>query len=176
MNAIGQGRRPLPASLPPVKRVIATGFAIVVAALASAAGAGAQATAATSNELIPIGISVFIPCANGGAGEIAVLNGTLHVVSHVTIDDQGGLHVMQHFQPQGVSGVGLQTGDSYQGTGVTRSGFNATAGLESTYVNNFRIIGQGPNNNSLVHSVFHVTITPNGDVSTVVDNFSVECR
>jgi hypothetical protein len=82
---------------------------------------------------------------------------------------------VQHFQPQGVSGVGLQTGDRYQGTGVTQSEFNDTAGLESTYVNNFRIIGQGPNNKLLVHSVVHVTITPNGHVSTVVDNFSVEC-
>lgn len=172
MNAIGQRRRLLPASLPPMKRVIATGVATAVVALVSAAGAGA---AVTTNEQIPIGIGVFIPCANGGAGEVAVLSGTLHVLSSVTIDDQGGLHVTQHFQPQGVSGVGLQTGDSYQGTGVTRSEFNATAGIESTSVNNFRIIGQGPNNNYLVHSVFHVTITPNGDVSTVVNDFSVEC-
>jgi hypothetical protein len=155
-----------------VKRVIATGLAIAVAALASTGGAGA---AVTTNEQIPIGIGVFISCANDGAGEVAVLSGTLHVLSAVTIDEQGGRDVVQHFQPQGVSGVGLQTGDRYQGTGVTQSEFNDTAGLESTYVNNFRIIGQGPNNKLLVHSVVHVTITPNGHVSTVVDNFSVEC-
>jgi hypothetical protein len=176
MNAIGHRRRLFPASLPPVKRVIAIGFAIVVTALASAAGAGAQATAVTSNEQIPVAVFVFIPCANAGAGEFAVLDGTLHVLSHVTFDAQGGVHVTQHFQPQGVRGVGFTTGDRYQGTGVTRSQFNASAGSKSTYINNFRIIGQGPSNNYLVHAVFHVTITPNGDVSTVVDNFSVECR
>ena len=151
-------------------------LAIAAVALAGATTAGAQATTVTTNEQIPIALVAFVPCANDGAGELVQLTGTLHVLTHVTIDDQGGLHVKQHFQPQGVSGVGLTTGDKYQGTGVTQDQFNATAGLEQTSINNFRIIGQGPDNNLLVHATFHVTITPNGDVTTIVDNFSVECR
>jgi hypothetical protein len=43
-------------------------------------------------------------------------------------------------------------------------------------VNNFRIIGQGPGNNYLVHEVFHVTINANGEVTAYVDNFSIECK
>lgn len=82
----------------------------------------------------------------------------------------------QHFQPQGISGTGLTTGDKYQATGVTQQEFNATAGLTQKFINNFRMIGQGPGNNFLVHETFHVTITPNGDVTSTVDNFSVECR
>jgi hypothetical protein len=151
-------------------------LAIAAVALAGATTAGAQATTVTTNERVPIALVAFVPCANDGAGELVQLTGTLHVLTHVTIDDQGGLHVKQHFQPQGVSGVGLTTGDKYQGTGVTQDQFNATAGLEQTSINNFRIIGQGPDNNLLVHATFHVTITPNGDVTTIVDNFSVECR
>jgi hypothetical protein len=159
-----------------VKRAIGLLLATATAALAGASAAGAAATTVTTNEQVPVTVLAFVPCANDGAGELVLLTGTLHVLTHVTIDDQGGLHVKQHFQPQGVSGTGLTTGDKYQGTGVTQSEFNATAGFEATDINNFRIIGQGPGNNFLVHSTFHVTVTPNGDVTTVVDNFSVECR
>jgi opacity protein-like surface antigen len=159
-----------------VKRTLAISLLAMTAALAGAAAAEAQATTVTTNEQVPIVVLAFVPCANDGAGELVLLEGTLHVLTHVTIDDQGGLHVRQHFQPQGVSGEGLTTGDKYQGTGVTQTEFNATAGFEQTSVNNFRVIGQGPDNNLLVHSTFHVTVTPNGDVTSVVDNFSVECR
>jgi hypothetical protein len=149
---------------------------MAVTALGGASAARAQATTVTTNEFVPVTVLAFVPCANDGAGELVILTGTLHVLSHVTIDDQGGLHVKQHFQPQGISGTGLTTGDTYHGTGVTQSEFDATAGVEQTSINNFRIIGQGPNNNLLVHSTSHVTVTPNGDVTTVVDNFSVECQ
>lgn len=157
-------------------RTFATLLAITAIALAGAAGAGAQATTVTTNEQVPITVFAFVPCANDGAGELVVLTGTLHVLTHVTIDDQGGLHVKQHFQPQGLSGVGLTTGDTYRGTGVTQTEFNATAATEQTSINNFRIIGQGRDNNFLVHSTFHVTVNANGEVTTVVDNFSAECR
>jgi hypothetical protein len=157
-------------------RTFATLLAITAIALAGAAGARAQATTVTTNEQVPITLFAFVPCANDGAGELVELTGTLHLLSHVTIDAQGGLHVKQHAQPQGVSGIGLTTGDRYQGTGVTQSQFNATAAVEETFINNFRIIGQGPDNNFLVHSTFHVTVNANGEVTTVVDNFSIECR
>jgi hypothetical protein len=157
-------------------RTFATLLAVTAIALVGAAGAGAQAMTVTTNEQIPFATVVLVPCANDGAGELVELSGTLHVLSHVTIDAQGGLHVKQHAQPQGISGIGLTTGDSYRGTGVTQSEFNATAAEEQTFINNFRIIGQGPDNNFLVHSTFHVTVNANGEVTTVVDNFSVECR
>lgn len=159
-----------------MKRTIALVFATAAAALSGAVSASAQATTVTTNERVPIAVFAFVPCANDGAGELVVVTGTLHVLTHVTIDDQGGLHVRQHFQPQGVSGTGLTTGDKYQGTGVTQTEFNATAGIEQTSVNNFRIVGQGPDNNLLIHSNVHVTVTPNGDVTSVVENSSVECR
>jgi hypothetical protein len=151
-------------------------LATATMALVGATSVQAEATTVTTNEQVPITVFAFVPCANDGAGELVTLTGTLHVLTHVTMDDQGGLHVMQHFQPQGISGTGTTTGDTYRGTGVTLTEFNATAGVEQTSVNNFRIIGQGPDNNFLVHSTFHVTVTPDGDVTTVVDNSSVECR
>ena len=47
---------------------------------------------------------------------------------------------------------------------------------EETYINNFRIIGQDPDNNYLVHETFHVTVNANGELTAFVDNFSIEWK
>jgi hypothetical protein len=53
-----------------------------------------------------------------------------------------------HFQPQVLSGTGETTGDKYQGTGVTKdTSFKVSfqnGQAQQMFVNNFRIIGQGP--------------------------------
>ena len=132
----------------------------------------------TTNEQVPVTIFVFVSCANGGAGEVVALQGDLHILSHVTVSNSGNVHVKVHFQPMGISGQGLTTGDKYQGTGVTQEQFNSNGPLPitDTFINNFRIIGQGPGNNFLVHATFHITINANGDVTSVVDNFKAECK
>src|SRR5215216_4074451 len=76
----------------------------------------------TSNEQINTDFSVFIPCANAGAGEFVVLTGTLHVLTTFTINGNN-VRGKSHFQPQGISGVGLTTGDKYHATGVTQDEF-----------------------------------------------------
>ena len=138
----------------------------------------AAALAITTSERIPIELVVDVPCANGGAGEIVELGGYLHILDHVTFTDNG-LHVKSHFQPQGISGVGLTTGASYQATGVTQEEFNIplnTLGFTDSYVNNYRIIGQGPGNNFLIHETVHVTVNALGEVTSEVGNFRVECK
>jgi hypothetical protein len=70
----------------------------------------------------------------------------------------------------------LTTGDRYAATGETQDTFNAHAGVEYTFVNNFKIIGQGPGNNFLVHETYHYTFNANGELTVELDNFSVECR
>ncbi len=138
----------------------------------------AQASVTTSSETIPFsGPPVFVDCSNGGTGEWVSLSGNLHVLSHVTINDNNG-EVTIHFQPQGVTGTGLTTGDTYRGTGVTMEHFTfgISGTLEFTSVNNFRIIGQGPGNNFQVHQVIHITITPDGTVSSTVINESFDCN
>ena len=72
--------------------------------------------------------------------------------------------------------TGQTTVDKYQGTGVTQDEFNAKVDMEETFINNFRIIGQGSGNNFLVHETFHVTINANGSVTAFLDNFSIDCR
>lgn len=137
----------------------------------------ASAGGVETNIVSPLtGFTVFVPCAAGGAGELISLDGTLHILLNTTVDAQGGIHVKSHFQPQNLSGTGLTTGDSYQGTGVTQDQTIVTAAGTSSFVNNFRMIGQGPGNNYMVHENVTLTMDANGDVTAFHDNLSVTCK
>ena len=136
----------------------------------------AKATTVTTNVKYPVVWIEYVPCAMGGAGEMIVLSGDLHVLFHTTLDDTGGFHIKMHTQPQGLSGTGQTSGDKYQGTGVTQYSFNGKVGETYTFVNNYRMIGQGPGNNLLVHQNVHITINANGDMTAEVDNIKVDCK
>jgi hypothetical protein len=134
--------------------------------------------ATTTSDVFPVTIQQFVPCANGGAGEVVEVSGNLHQVLTTVLTESGRIVVRSHFQPQGLSGVGLTTGDKYQATGVTQetASFSPPFPVTATFINNFRFIGAGPDNNLLVHQEAHVTIDANGNVRVDVDKLSVECR
>jgi hypothetical protein len=130
------------------------------------------------NDKTDINLTVFVPCAASGLGEIVDLSGPLHTLisSTVTGNNVSGYF---HFQPQGISGTGEVTGATYHATGVTRQSFksslqNGQANL--TFVNNFRIIGQGPGNNFLVHETLHLTFNADGTLTVSLDNLTVDCK
>jgi hypothetical protein len=100
-----------------MRRILVLAGACVVGALVSVTGAQA---AVITNTSTPLDLSVFVPCANGGAGEIVDLSGQLHTVISTTINGNN-FSAKEHFQPQGVSGTGETTGAKYQGTGVTQT-------------------------------------------------------
>jgi hypothetical protein len=130
------------------------------------------------NVRIPVEIAFEIPCANGGTGEIVVLTGDLHVVTSFVINGNV-VRGRFHYQPQGISGYGTVTGDQYHATGVTQGQFKSSlknGEAMVSLVNNFRIIGQGPGNNFLVHENMHLTINANGDITTSVDHLGADCK
>jgi hypothetical protein len=130
------------------------------------------------NDKTVIGLTVFIPCAAGGAGEVVDLRGPLHTLISSTINGNN-VSGYFHFEPQGISGTGETSGAKYQATGVTQESFknslqNGQANF--TFVNNFRIIGQGPGNNFLVHETLHFTVNADGTLTVFHDNFSIDCK
>ena len=157
------------------KLLVLSGLVAVLSIAVVSSSSGAPASSSTVSTVFPIDLIVFVPCANGGAGEDVALSGNLHDLFHITVNGNS-LHVKTHDQPQGISGTGLVTGDKYQATGVTQDEFNTSVGMEETFINNFRIIGQGPGNNFLVHENFHITINANGTVTASHDNFTVDCK
>ena len=104
------------------------------------------------------------------------LSGSLHILFTTMIDDQGGFHTKFQNQPQGVSGTGFTTGDKYQATGETSGTFNGKVGFEQTFVNNFKVVGQGPGNNFMIHETFHITVNANGTLTVFLDKTSIECK
>lgn len=148
---------------------------VCVGALASVQGAQA---AVITNISTPLSLTVFIPCANGGAGEFVDLRGPLHTVISMTIN---GNHFSskEHFQPQRVSGTGETTGAKYQATGVTQTQISASfhnGQYQQTFINRFDMVGQGPGNNSSVHETAHLTLNANGRATASFDKFTVTCR
>jgi hypothetical protein len=152
---------------------------ILIAAL-GVAQAQAKATTVVTNFDQETDLTVFVPCAALGAGEYVQLSGSLHVLFTTTIDNRGGFHTTFLFQPMGISGTGLSTGDKYQATGETQGTLNGDLSsgqpYEQTFVNNFKIIGQGPGNNFLVYETFHITVNPDGTVTAFVDNLKIKCK
>lgn len=148
----------------------------VVFSLVLATAVQASASTVTTSSVFPISLRVFVPCGVGFSGEYVDLSGNLHDLFHVTFDGSGGFQMDASDNPQGVSGVGETTGDKYQGTGITRFSGNGTAGGTSvfTFVNNFNIIGQA-GNSFVVHENFHITVNPDGTVTSSHDNFSMTC-
>jgi hypothetical protein len=153
--------------------------AVMVCVLGALVSAVHPANAAVQvNDRTDISLTVFIPCAAGGAGQVVDLTGPLHTLITFTINGNN-VSGFFHFQPQGISGTGETTGEKYQATGVTEESFKTSlqdGQANSTFVNNFRIIGQGPGNNFLVHETLHFAINANGTVTVFHDNFSVECK
>ena len=152
-------------------------LAITVLTLTVAGIAFSQALAITTNEFVPFAQATFVPCANGGAGEVVLLEGVLHVQNHLTINNNR-LSLKTHFQPQGVTGTGTVTGDKYQATGVTeeQDSRGITGASQFTFNHNFRIIGAGPDNNLQVHQVIEITIDANNIIRTNVINTSIDCN
>jgi hypothetical protein len=139
-------------------------------------GALRSASTQTTNITNPYSETIFVPCAVGGAGEFVTLSGTLHGVFRITIDANGGFHARNLSQLQQVSGVGLTTGDRYRGTGVIQDSFHGTVGEVFTLVTSFQVIGQGADNNFVVHHLVHLTVNANGTVTASINTRTVDCR
>ena len=149
---------------------------LTIATVAMAASVSAAQAEVVTNETVSYAYSGFVPCANGGAGEL--LTGSIDVHNLITSTVNGNVDSSQfQFQPRG-SLVGRITGDTYQLTGVTRGTYNES--LQSgeyvlTYVNSYQLIGPGPGNNLRVREVAHMTIDGD-DVVVRHDDFSIECK
>jgi len=158
------------------KPILIIGMTLLIVSMAAVVFG--QAVAITTNDFVPFAQVNLVPCANGGAGELVLIEGTLHIQQHITINNNRAT-IKSHFQPQGAGGTGLTTGDSYNATGVTQEVDTLPlvgGAAEFTFINNFRLIGAGTDNNLLVHQTIHTTINADGTVTSVVDNTSIECR
>lgn len=151
-------------------------FALLVASGPVAPG-WAQATTIHENVTIPINHVTINPCT----GEEIALSGDAHFVLHFTFDESGGGHGSGHTNLQGVSGVGLTSGDVYRLVAVSGGTSNFIAPTENgtvtiTSVSNTRIVGPGPDNNFLGRFIFHATVNANGELTTQFADIEARCQ
>src|SRR4051794_28077533 len=125
------------------------GLVLGVALLLGATGV-ADAQGVSKNIRFPIRVAGFVPCAAGGAGEDVFVEGSAHMVVRPTSERQ---LVVVSTNYQGLSGAGETTGDRYRGVGAEHSYFMRLNGetLVTSTVETVQFIGQGPDNNFLLH-------------------------
>ncbi len=110
-------------------------------------------------------------------GDVVTFSGTQDTVFHLTSDGAGATHVDSEFNFQGVSGVGDATGANYQLVGHGTSEFNATTEgtFEATIEISTNMVGQGPDNNNYVVTLYHLTLA-DGNPTSTVDSIRIDCR
>jgi hypothetical protein len=157
------------------KRLMRTTMLLAFVTVGIVGGATIAQAEVTTNETQTLAFAGFVPCANGGAGEI--LSGTVDVHNLVASTANGNNDRSQfQFQVHG-SMVGTITGDTYRVSGVTRGtsreGVQEQYGL--TYVNNFHLVGPGPENNLLVHEIAHV-VSVGDEVVVQHNDLTIDCQ
>jgi hypothetical protein len=146
----------------------------------------AYAAASTETQSFRIPVDITHTAAESGCSEDIHLTGQLHIVTHTTVNDKGVVIVKTHFNPQGITGEGIDpvtqepTGTTYQGTGVTSSSFTFKPGAAQTQTEiiNFNLIGHGstPDTDSIHHLNAHLTVNADGTATAEVFNEINDCR
>jgi len=128
-------------------------------------------------ESVPFERTLFVPCGNGGEGEEVALNGSIKVVEQIIFNDHG-FTFTYHAVLQGISGLGLSTGENFVVSGGDKGTITGEFGEEGQYTRVFmgqlRIIGQS--SAFTVRYKFKVTITPNGNITTRIEQEEIDCR
>ena len=126
----------------------------------------------TSSSDIPFNTGALNPCN----GQLVSIAGVEHSMINVTQTPGGNLTISQHTNYSDVKGT-----DPLGNTYVVHDSDNPTmhfsgqGGEVLTFPQSFALVTRGSAPNFEVHVLFHVTITPNGDVSAFVDNFTSTC-
>jgi hypothetical protein len=157
-------------------------MALVVSVLLAPA-ASAEASVSVSEQTVAVtNFPVqLVGCVNSGNGEVVLINGSLHTVTALRDDADGGFHVTTHANLADTSGLGIVSGDTYRVTD-TAGGFgqrlslyfpSANAPPQSvTQSRDVRFISVGSADNLLLRFTVHQTINANGELT--VQNVTIE--
>lgn len=141
---------------------------------------GFEAITEVTSQNVGFGGSLWVSCANGGAGESVSLSGELRMKTQTFQNKKTGeVLVRLQSQPSNVTGVGSVTGDTYQGAGVAIEAEHRSPSSETynyMFIHNFLIIGQGAGNNFVLQTNAHQTLNANGEAVSTVDLDKATCQ
>ena len=147
-------------------RKLFSGLSIILCLFAVAVNAQS-----TSTIIADLPFEIYVPCQD----EWAVGTINLHIVEHY--NQAGEMTGIEHYQPQKGILIGQVTGKKYHANGVSQAMMNSqneNGATTYTLMDNANFVGQGGVHLRLF-TLYHITINANGDVTTEIDNSSVEC-
>jgi hypothetical protein len=117
----------------------------------------------------------FAGAINDCNGEVILVDAKFHLLTAVTSDRAGGYHVTIHNNISG-QGTNQVTGAEYVISQEYNDEYTVGNGAdEETTVLHFNMIGKGSVPNEVLQADFHITFTPDGDVTAYHDNFRLKC-
>jgi hypothetical protein len=133
----------------------------------------------TFNDIgVNVHLPIQVPCGRLGV-EIVPLYGVEHASLQFAQTATGAATLRLHVNAQGVSGVGLVSGDTYRASGTTEeaydfASFGPTQSYYLTYT--FNVTSAGATGNIVAHEVLRMSFDANGFPSLDVIKFDGECR
>jgi hypothetical protein len=130
-----------------------------------------QAAAVTTKDVVPFQTEL-VTCS----GETITLSGELMLLSHLNSDANGGFHDHLSVDWRNVKGLSASGVKYHAVSGLHENlNLNSSGTLSETFVDQMLLVSQGGDENLLVQSRFHMTITPEGDMRAFVSRFTERC-
>ena len=142
----------------------------------SLAVAGANRT--YNDVRVDVGMPIRVPCSRLGM-EIVPLSGVEHASMQFSRAADGRTTLRLHVNAQGVTGVGLVTGDEYRAAGTTEEAYDwdAFGAGDSYYLTyTFNVTSAGATGNIVAHELLRMSFDAAGNPSLDVVKFDGECR
>ena len=130
----------------------------------------------TSTVAVPYDRTVYVPCANGGAGEYVQLTGSTNFLYTISWTDHGFTYGY-HENSYGIKGLGLTSGEQFVASGIIHGSVAASWVNEqwiAVFTDQLRVTGS--NANFVIKNTYHVITTPDGDVLINLRDQEVECN
>jgi hypothetical protein len=127
---------------------------------------------------VDVHLPIQVPCGRLGM-EIVPLYGVEHASLQFAQTATGAATLRLHVNAQGVTGVGLVSGDAYRAGGTTDESYDLSSfGLTQSYylTYTFNVTSAGATGNIVAHEVLRMSFDANGYPSLDVIKFDGECR
>jgi len=151
-------------------------LAVTLGIALAAAVAGPLAVPARADGASSEKISVTFTLACGG--ETVDFTGEMNAVNKITVDADGGFHLVTHSNFHQVRGVGRTSGNEYGGGGTLNFEASITGSnfpLVISIVNPFTVVNKTTGESHPLRLHFHVTFDANGVVRTEFDHAELAC-
>ncbi len=129
-----------------------------------------------ANDIVPLDLLVSVTC-DSTLVDMIHLTGDLHVKITQTVDQNGGVHTTTLFHPSDASGVGLITGDTYRGVGMTGNTSQTfdDGDFVFTFINNFHMVGTAGGTNYNVRDRV-IVVFQNGELRVDHEAEAITCQ